>query len=81
VIIWATGFVTQDLLSYVDVWGHQGVRLKSQWEGLRVGYLHSQLPQLLVCLRSSERVVVRFVDFYVRNSGDLELRGSGYTGV
>lgn len=31
VIIWATGFLTQDMLGHVDIRGHQGVSLRSQW--------------------------------------------------
>ncbi|KAA8902934.1 hypothetical protein FN846DRAFT_954770 [Sphaerosporella brunnea] len=39
VVIWATGFVTQDLLGHVDVRGHQGVALKEQWGDHASAYL------------------------------------------
>jgi len=39
VIIWATGFLTQDLLGHVDVRGHDGVRLKEQWGETAQAYL------------------------------------------
>ncbi|KAF8251523.1 flavin-containing monooxygenase FMO [Wilcoxina mikolae CBS 423.85] len=39
VIIWATGFLTQDLLGHVDVRGHNGVRLKEQWGETAQAYL------------------------------------------
>ncbi|CCX15282.1 hypothetical protein FPQ18DRAFT_128218 [Pyronema domesticum] len=39
IIIWATGFQTQDLLGHVDVRGHGGVRLKEQWGDTAQAYL------------------------------------------
>lgn len=39
VIIWATGFQTQDYLGHVDVRGTGGVRLKSQWGDTAQAYL------------------------------------------
>ncbi|KAI5795791.1 hypothetical protein EDC01DRAFT_705575 [Geopyxis carbonaria] len=39
VIIWATGFLTQDVLGHIDIRGHQGVRLKEQWGSQATAYL------------------------------------------
>jgi cation diffusion facilitator CzcD-associated flavoprotein CzcO len=39
VVIWATGFVTQDLMGHIDVRGHQGVVLKEKWGEHASAYL------------------------------------------
>lgn len=31
VIVWATGFLTQDMLGHIDIRGHQGISLRGQW--------------------------------------------------
>jgi cation diffusion facilitator CzcD-associated flavoprotein CzcO len=39
VIIWATGFETQDLMGHIEVRGHQGVLLKDKWGDEATAYL------------------------------------------
>ncbi|KAL7266809.1 hypothetical protein RUND412_010627 [Rhizina undulata] len=50
VIIWATGFITQDLLGHVDVRGTKGISLREQWGEHAQGYLGTgvhNFPNLL----------------------------------